>query len=484
MKRRVRYAPPKGPVAIAPKAWGADFFFFESAAQPIFTLEGPYAVVEVAGPLSQHEGFCFDSYDEIRSRLASALESEAPQVCLRIDSPGGDYTGAIELSRDLRAMAAAAGKRLVAFTDGQALSAGYAIACAAEEIVSTDSAAVGSIGVWAPLVDLTAQDAMFGAKVMIAASGVAKSDRNPHVGITDEAFARLQAQIDEQAALFFDLVSECRGLPISKIKALDGAELFGQRGIAAGLSDRLVNSWSAFLTSQGTPMATKASKYDEAMGALKRAAEGDDEDAKKAKKALKALEEPTEDEKKKDDDDKAAAAAAAEAKSKSEADDKEKDEKKKDEEAKAMAHNAVALAKEVATLKAAEATRVAAEAKAAEDTQRAALFAQRPDFSEAQKKTLAKMPLADVDDAVKNWPKATALPGSAAAAMTPTLGRERQAYEPTLSAEEQALLAGSDPSRKAAATAPTQLRGTGFHVNYTDPKVALARLAELEKETV
>lgn len=391
----MRYAPPKGAVAVPPRAWNEEFnvVFGRAKTEHLFEEEGPYAVVEISGPLTQHAGWMGDSYDEIKDRVAAALDGNADAVCLRIDSPGGDWCGALELSRDLRAMAKKAGKRLVAFTDGMALSAGYAIACAAEEIVATESASVGSVGVWAPLIDLTAQDAMRGARVLVVASGTAKADRNPHVGITDEAYTRLQAQVDEQAEMFFELVAECRGLPVSKIRAIQGADVFGQRGVAAGLTDRLVNSWATFLNAEDSSMGAKASKYDEAYGLLKQAAEGDDEDAaKKAKKCLKAMEEEEPKEKK---DEK-------EAKAKAESDEKDKD-------AKAKADGGMDLARRLHAL---ESERAAEK----EETERNALLAKRPDFSPEVRATLAKAPLTQLREAVEKWPKIGSRLGEAAAA--------------------------------------------------------------------
>lgn len=482
----MRYAPPKGTVAVAPKAWGEEFdvFFGPRAATALFEEAGGYAVVDIHGPLTQHSGYFGDSYDDIRERFAAACESKSAAVCLRIDSPGGDWCGALELARDLRAVAASKGKHLVAFTDGMALSAGYAIACAATEIVATESASVGSIGVWASLVDLTQQDAMRGLRVQVVSSGSAKADRNPHVGITDEAYNRMQGQVDEQAELFFELVSEFRGLAVSKVKALQGADVFGQRGVAAGLSDRLVNSWSTFLTSEGTSMATKASKYDEAYGLLKQAAEGDDEEAaKKAKKCLKALEDEEPEEKEKKD---------KEAKAKAEADEEEKkakaaaDDKEKEEKAKALAANSIALATEVATLKAKDAARDAAEAKAKNDAALADLFAKRPDLSEAQRAALAAVPLASAQALVESWPRVVALPGSAASALTPLVsGGERRAsaYVPRLSADDQAMLDASDPTRRSGAAAPRAvMQGSQFHVPIFTKEQARKRLAELKAE--
>lgn len=422
MKRRIRYAPPKlGLIAVAPRAWGEEFAVFFGARKPeqLFSEEGSYAVVEICGPLTQRAGWMGDSYEEISSRVAAALESGAESVCLRIDSPGGDWCGALELSREIREMAKAAGKRLVAFTDGMALSAGYAIACAAEKIVATESATVGSIGVWATQVDLTAQDAMMGIKVAIASSGTAKADRNPHAGITDESFTRLQAQVDEQAELFFELVATCRSLPVSKIRAVQGAELFGQRGITAGLSDHLVNSWAAFLSTEDLDMPSKASKYDEAYGLLKQAAEGDDEEAaKKAKKCLKAMEEE-EPEKKEEKEAKTKAEAGEkekEEKAKAEAEEKEKSKAKAEKDEKEKAKAKASAGSDDFSLAARLHALEAKDAAKEEASERAVLLAKRPDFSAEIVATLAKASIAQLKEAVETWPKIGSRLGQAAAA--------------------------------------------------------------------
>jgi ClpP class serine protease len=481
---------PKGPVALIPKAWGADFPFslFATDDEPeAFTVEGAYAVVTVAGPLCQKADFwggC-DTYDAIRERLAEAFASDAEAVCLRIDSPGGDYAGALERARDIREMSDESGKPLVAFTDSQALSAGYAIACAADEVVGTPSAQFGSVGVWAPLVDITAQDRMVGAKIAIIASGSAKADRNPHVPMTEASVARLQASVDEQALLFFTLVSEMRGVSVSAVRALDGADVFGKATVAAGLCDRIVNSWPAFL-SEGIPMAKKvatsqASKIDEAMGILHKAAEeGDEDEKKKAKKMLKAVEEDGGEEKKEDEEEAKAKAAEEEKRCKAKAEE----DKKKDEEAKAMAASNLSLAREVQELKAAEAARSKAEADAKETAARAALFAKRPDFPEGVRKALARVPLADLEEAVKSWPRASADPNAAASAMTPGGTQAVAARSGTwgqMSAEEQEIMSKLQAPRQVSKAASAI--GTALQMpRHMDTKLAADRAEELAKE--
>lgn len=482
-------------VAISPKAWGEEFDLFSLREEPsraLFAEEGSYAVVQIVGPLTQHEGWWGDDYDDIRKRVAAALESSAPAVCLRIDSPGGDYTGCLELARDLRAMAAAAEKPLVAFTDGSALSAAYAIACSAAKIVATPSANVGSIGVWAPMVDMTARDSAMGIKWAIAASGVAKSDRNPHLPITEEAYARLKAQVELQAVLFFELVAEARSLSVEEVRALDGAEVFGRRADVAGLIDLQVNSWSAFLAEKDLlmpapaaikPGAAKASKYDEAYGLLKQAAEGEDEEAaKKAKKCLKAMEDGDKDEKGGEKEK-----AEAEAKKKAEA---EEMEKKKDEEekAKALAANNLALAHEVQTLKAKEADRARLELARADADKRVAILAKRPDLGPAALSALRYVPTDKLEEEVGKFARVTALPGAAAAAMTPevTGGERLSSMRPAraLSPQEQEVFDRTSPFARRMHVPRAAMIGNEFTMpaRILTHAEAAARVAELEKE--
>lgn len=333
------------PLAVDPQAWGNEFEVLVALAgqgpRPPFTEAGTYAVVDIQGPLYQHAKWPFDDYDQIRGRFVEALASSQPSVCLRFTNcPGGDFAGAIELSREMRALAKAAGKPVKAFTDSKALSAGMALACAADELVITPSAYVGSVGVWSMLQDQTALDRAMGLKVVVVASGERKTDGNPHVAISAEAVEALKGEIDSQNMLFFELVSEARSMGIAELQALKGQSVFGARAVSVGLASRVVGSWSEFLASQAE---SQMSKFDEAMGAMKRAAEGDDEDAKKAKKCLKSWEgggeedkdkEKSEDEKKKDEEPKAAKAKEEDEAKKAKASD---EEKKKDEEPKARA---------------------------------------------------------------------------------------------------------------------------------------------------
>lgn len=209
-------------------------------------------IVDVTGPLEHRAGGMFDSYEAIRERFDAACVSSAPVVILKIDSPGGEVAGCFEAVRDMRARAAAAGKRVLAYVDGQACSAGYALACAAERIVCGEASMLGSIGVIHTALETTAADAMAGVRFTVTTSGARKADGHPHVAADDGMRASFQAHVDALAGVFFGLVREFRPA-VGDPAALQAAVLVGQTALAAGLADAVAPFDVAKLVASLTP---------------------------------------------------------------------------------------------------------------------------------------------------------------------------------------------------------------------------------------
>lgn len=452
-----------GMQAIAPKAWGEEFEIKmrvdEAAPPPPFNRVGPLAVVDVSGPLVHRSHWAWDSYEGIVARVAAAFDSDAEAVVMRIDSPGGDVEGCFDAARTLRALAAKQTKPLLAFADGMAASAAYALACAASRIIVSPTSSVGSIGIIEGMRDQTVADAAMGQRFAIIASGEHKADGNPHVPITEKALANLQSQVDGMAQLFFGLVEELRGFPAAKAKALEARMLFGANAVAAKLADEVL-AWSSL--AHGTvpksahvgPAKPAARSKGKAMNLQQHVAwaaeHGDDEEKEAAKKCLAALDGDGDgdgkDEKKDGDGEKdKAEGKKAEAEpekrvekaegKKAEAEEKkadakskagyEKEDEKEAEGKKAHAAHAdtLALAARVHRLEAEKAEQADAEA-------RAALLAKRPDFAPEIVATLAKASIAQLEEAVKTWPRIGSKLGQAAAASqaTGTRGRAQDGH--------------------------------------------------------
>lgn len=482
-------------MAMDPKAWGGEYDPPSEQVSKPFTDENGIAIVDICGPLTQHAvaysdfltdaSFVpFDSYDGIRARCTAAFESGARAVVLRINSPGGDASGCFELSRELRSMAVRSGRPLVSYVDGCAASAAYAIACAATGgIYAPPTASVGSIGVFEAIVDVTQQDAMMGLRVQFVASGARKLDGNPHAGLTKEAVAALQGKVDALASLFFELVEEMRGIPVETVRALEGGLFLAAQPSGAAVIDGQ-KVWSEVVDLLSDPLKeaamAKNSSYKEALAKLaEAAADGDDEEKENAKKMLAALADggPMEP----DGDEEKAKKAKAEADDKEKKEAKAKAEAEEEEKAKALAQgNALAMAAELQALKAQMAERDAREAQAKAQAERDELLAKRPDFSEAVRKTLASVSIAELKEAVEKWPRVNAGPHSSAAAMTAggsVSGGEREGDDPTLTPEQRAIadrLDGKERGPRAAVT-----RGNETSVPIYDVETARARLAEI-----
>lgn len=291
----------QGVLALMPSA----FFdlFLEIEETPRNEVRGDCEIVTVRGPLEHHDGWWCDSYESIADRVDVACQGPASTILLRIDSPGGELFGCFDAARSIRARAAAAGKRLIAYVEGCACSAAYALACAAESIVASQTSLIGSIGVLMTRVDVSSADAQRGMRYALVASGKRKVDGNPHAVLSDAELAAMQAQVDQLGALFFELVATLRGKDAAAIAALEAAVLPAAAAVEAGLADRVSSLDDLLATLAGggameeqdkkeeakEPEAGAAEDLDEARAALERVAEGEGEEAEKARKALRIL---------------------------------------------------------------------------------------------------------------------------------------------------------------------------------------------------
>jgi ClpP class serine protease len=295
------------PLAIDPRAIGALVL---APPTPQVELRDGVALVSIRGPLSHHAGGIFDSYDAIKARVAQALDGQPKAVVLSIDSPGGECSGCIEAADEIRAMCDAAGVPLVSYVEGRACSAGYALACAAHEIVAQPSAVIGSIGTVTELVDATALDATMGLKIELVASGERKLDGNVHVPTSDGARLATKALIGGLADLLFAHVAKYRPLSIDEVRALDAGLVLAAQALEAekrGLVDTIGTLPQLLARLAGANAAASGTERDQvmtleetrkALQAIADDGEADDEERAKARSALKAMDGDGDEEKK------------------------------------------------------------------------------------------------------------------------------------------------------------------------------------------
>ena len=176
------------------------------------------------------------SYGEISAMIDAALaDPSVSGILLDVDSPGGEAGGVFELAQRVRA--ADAIKPVWSIASDSAFSAAYAIASAASRVYVTQTAGVGSIGVIAMHVDQSVRDAQEGYRYTAITAGEQKNDFSPHEKLTNEAHARLQAEVDRLYSLFVDHVAEMRNLDPCFIRSTQAGLYFGPEAVTAGLAD-------------------------------------------------------------------------------------------------------------------------------------------------------------------------------------------------------------------------------------------------------
>jgi len=224
----------------------------ESENKKILSINGDTATIEINGVLSRTGpdwidklfGFDGTAYNDIVEAVKDIESRDDIQtVRLEMNTPGGEVQGVDETYQLIAELAKS--KKVYAVNNGLVASAGYWIASAANEIVGiSPTVETGSIGVI-----ITAIDRGKGGPYVKIVSRNAPN-KSPDLQ-TEEGRSVLQERADSLERIFFQRISEGRGVSVEKIKSD-----FGQGGvlvaqdpdpdkqdaIRAGMIDRVIYS--------------------------------------------------------------------------------------------------------------------------------------------------------------------------------------------------------------------------------------------------
>lgn len=212
-------------------------------ARKVTMREGGVAVIPVTGPVFRYANLFTaisgaTSTQVLASDIQAALDNPyVKAIVLEFDTPGGVATGIGELA-DLIA-AGRARKPIKAYVDGMAASAGYWLASACTEIVTSETGIVGSIGVVMSYMDTRERDAKAGVKAVEIVSSQSPDKRIDPA--SDEGRAKVQAMVDALADVFVSAVAKNRGVkPATVLSDFgQGGVLVGKDAVKAGMADRI-----------------------------------------------------------------------------------------------------------------------------------------------------------------------------------------------------------------------------------------------------
>ncbi len=230
------------------------------------------AIVPIVGPLCRYASWFQDvcgmtSYQLAAMDFRIAVEDPSIRaIVLHLDTPGGEVNGCAELAQLI--YAARGTKPIVAMVSDGAASAGYWIAAAADEIVVSPAAYVGSIGVWWEIVDASAREEAEGIRrFRIVSSQSPNKVPNPD----DEAGRQvLQAEADQFAGAFLEAVATFRGTTAEQLIAAGngGAVFVGRHAVECGLADRVATTEDVLAELAGASRAASTPAAPAASGRI------------------------------------------------------------------------------------------------------------------------------------------------------------------------------------------------------------------------
>ena len=175
------------------------------------TASDKIAIVHIDGTLM--EGLLSYPRQQIRS---AAKDKKVKAVVISINSPGGTVTASDQLYkqiidlRDGKWPGQEFGKPIVVHMGSVAASGGYYIAVPAKSIIAEPTTITGSIGVYAPLLDISKLAADYGIKMTIIKKGELKASGSMFKQLTPEERRQFDEMLEYTYQRFMHIVRDGR----------------------------------------------------------------------------------------------------------------------------------------------------------------------------------------------------------------------------------------------------------------------------------
>lgn len=212
----------------------------EPATMEGWDTNGEDQVIEVHGVLVGKASdipmsTCGCGLDEVSARIDEALQDQnVKRIIFDFNSPGGAVTGIPELGRKIAGIVS---KETIGFTDSECCSGALWLGMQCQRFHATQSAAVGSIGVWCAVLDISRQMENEGVKLQEISAGKYKTMGAYWKPLTKEERGMLQASVDKIYAQFKEAVNLRRQVAE---EFMQGQVFDGEEAVEAGISNGVV----------------------------------------------------------------------------------------------------------------------------------------------------------------------------------------------------------------------------------------------------
>lgn len=189
-----------------------------------YELRGNVAVIPLRGVIAKYASQVNGSSqprgtaaETVLQGLRNALDDDrVAAVLLNVDSPGGTVSGVPALGEEV----AAATKPIWAHAQDLMASAAYWVGSQAGQIYASRAADIGSIGVYAAVIDDSRQAENEGVRVHVVRAGEHKGIGMPGAPVEKADLAQIQRHVDETRDLFVEAVAAGRGMDEGDVRAL------------------------------------------------------------------------------------------------------------------------------------------------------------------------------------------------------------------------------------------------------------------------
>lgn len=223
--------------------------FNEKIKKQELVVEDGVAQISISGAISNRQSFFSFLFggatiSSIERELTMAADDwRVKSVLLNIDSPGGTIGGVDDLATLVRNFS----KPIVAYSGGMMCSAAYWIGSAADKIVISKTADVGSIGVLMVHEETSKLDKDIGIKATVLKSGKYKAIGNPYEPLSKDGKEAFQSELDYLYSIFVETVAKNKSTSIENVLNMaDGKVFIGQQAKDIGLVDQIGTFKDAF----------------------------------------------------------------------------------------------------------------------------------------------------------------------------------------------------------------------------------------------
>jgi signal peptide peptidase SppA len=244
----------------------SDTGFDAKVATTAKNVSGSVAVLPLMGTVCNRIGSMDEASGGVSTERFGQMFDEAMAndkigaIVIDVNSPGGSVFGVTELSQKI--FDARGQKPVVAVANSLMASAAFWIGSAADEIVATPSAEVGSVGVIAVHIDQEKALENNGLKATVVKSSKFKGEANSFESLSDEAHAQLQSQVDKIDDMFVADLARNRGVTAAEVRGGfgQGRTMLATEAMAAGLVDRIATMEQVIARLQGSSDANSRSR--------------------------------------------------------------------------------------------------------------------------------------------------------------------------------------------------------------------------------